>query len=358
MVSIVGARSEFVKCAPVMSALAPVHERFLIHTGERWDYGTSPDFFRDLGLTPPDVDLGISRGTHAEILSSILRRLLPEIDDAKPDWVVVYGSSPATLAGAIVAAKLGVRVGHVEAGIRSYRRNTPDELNHIIVDHVSALHFCPTEHAVKALAKEGLTDGVHNTGDVLLDVVMHNIERARSEIDTGRFLSEAGVASSYAFATVHHHENTSDASRLSALIDAFSRLDLAVVLPLHPRTQERLSELPDLTRRIGPNVQIVDPLRPFETLALVSRASVVLTDSGGLQREAYYLGVPCVTLRDDSEWVDTIDLSANTVVGADRDTIVSAVKGAVSGQKTMSRDNSAFGDGRAGERIVDILLAG
>src|SRR5688500_8694257 len=152
VVSVVGARSEFVKCAPVLRALAPHHHSVLVHTGEKYDYGTSSQFFEDLGIREPDHDLGLSRGTHAEVVASILARLAPLIRDAAPDWVLVYGSSHATLAGALVAAKLGVAVGHVEAGVRSYRRNTPDELNHIVVDHVSSLHFCPTEHAVVALA--------------------------------------------------------------------------------------------------------------------------------------------------------------------------------------------------------------
>jgi UDP-N-acetylglucosamine 2-epimerase len=358
VVSVVGARSEFVKCAPVLRALAPRHDSVLIHTGEQYGYGTSSPFFEDLGIREPDHDLGLSRGTHAEVVGSILARLAPLIREARPDWVVVYGSSHATLAGALVAAKLGIRVGHVEAGVRSYRRNTPDEMNHLVVDHVSTLHFCPTEHAVVALGNEGLIQGVHNVGDVLLDVVLYNLDRARA-IDVDRMLTEAGLEpkAPFAYATVHHHENTSDAIRLAALIDAFSRLDVPVILPLHPTTQESLTELPDLISRIGANVHVVDPLRPIESLALLLRAQVVLTDSGGLQREAFYVGVPCVTLRDDTEWVDTVDLSANRVVGADAESIVKAVESArqVEVPGVLGGGASAFGDGRAGVRIVEIL---
>lgn len=358
VVSVVGARSEFVKCAPVLRALAPRHQSLVVHTGARLDYGTSAQFFEDLGIGQPEHDLGLSRGTHAEVVASILARLAPLIRDARPDWVLVYGSSHATLAGALVAAKLGIAVGHVEAGVRSYRRNTPDEMNHIVVDHVSSLHFCPTEHAVVALAREGLTQGVHNVGDVLLDVVTYNLERAR-KIGVERLLVDAGLEpmEPFAYATVHHHENTSDATRLAALVDAFSRLDVPVILPLHPRTQESLTEHPDLVSRIGANVYIVDPLRPVESLALLLRAQVVLTDSGGLQREAFYVGVPCVTLRDDSEWVDTIDLSANRVVGADAESIVRAVESArrVHVPGVLEGGASSFGHGRAGVRIVEIL---
>jgi UDP-N-acetylglucosamine 2-epimerase len=358
VVSVVGARSEFVKCAPVLRALAPEHQNLLVHTGGRYEYGTTAAFFEDLGIGEPDHDLGLSRGTDAAVVASILARLTPLIRDARPDWVLVYGSSHATLAGALVAAKLGIQVGHVEAGVRSYRRNTPDEMNHIVVDHVSSLHFCPTEHAVVALANEGLTEGVHNVGDVLLDVVLYNLARARA-IDSSRMLVEAGIepGEPFAYATVHHHENTSDAVRLAALVDAFSRLDLPVILPLHPLTQESLTEQPDLISRIGANVHVVDPLRPIESLALLLSADVVLTDSGGLQREAFYAGVPCVTLRDDTEWVDTVDLSANRVVGADAESIVRAVDSArrVEVPGVLDGGASAFGDGRAGRRIVEIL---
>jgi UDP-GlcNAc3NAcA epimerase len=359
VVSVVGARSDFVKCAPVLRALAPLHDSLLIHTGEKYDYGMSSSFFEDLGIAEPNHDLGLGRGTHAEVMAAILARLAPLIREANPDWVLVYGSSHATLAGALVAAKLGIEVGHVEAGVRSYRRNTPDELNHIVVDHVSSLHFCPTEHAVVALANEGLTQGVHNVGDVLLDVVLYNLQRAKRDVDVDRLLADVGLEAgeAFAYATVHHHENTSDAVRLAALIDAFSRLDVHVILPLHPRTQESLTELPELTSRIGANVHVVDPLRPLESLSLLLRAQAVLTDSGGLQREAYYCGVPCVTLRDDTEWVDTLDLSANRVVGADAESIVRAVESARRTRLTgaLSGEATAYGDGHAGQRIVEIL---
>jgi UDP-GlcNAc3NAcA epimerase len=211
---------------------------------------------------------------------------------------------------------------------------------------------------VLALAQEGLTQGVHNVGDPLLDVVLYNRERARA-VDADRMLSESGLdpKQPFAFATVHHHENTSDAVRLAALIEGFSRLDLPLILPLHPLTQESLTERPDLVSRIGANVHVVDPLRPLESLALMLRAQVVLTDSGGLQREAFYVGVPCVTLRDDTEWVDTVDLSANRVVGADAESIVRAVESArrVHVPGVMQGGATAFGDGRAGERIVETL---
>jgi UDP-N-acetylglucosamine 2-epimerase len=357
ILSVVGARSEFVKCAPVSQILRRRHRDVLVHTGHRFDYGTSERFFEDLGLPLPDHDLGLAGGTHAQITGDMLHRLGPLIADERPDVVLVYGSSNATLAGALAAAKQNVRVAHVEAGLRSYKRSTPEEINRIVTDHVSQIHFCPTRHAVEALAREGLVEGVHNVGDTILDSVVLHLERARKEI-TEEVLSEAvgrDTREEFAFATIHHLENTGNADRLASLVEAFSRIGLPVILPLHPATQECLTERPDVVSRIGENVCIVDPLRPLEALMLVSRAQVVLTDSGGLQREAFFLGVPCVTLRDDTEFVDT--LITNTIVGANVETIVEAVAAARKlGHKGGVIDlDGPFGDGRAAEKIVAIL---
>ncbi len=362
VVSVVGARSELVKCASVFRALKPQHEAQLFHTGRPFQYGTSPQFFADLGISPPDLDLGVTVGdakSRAQTMARMLNALTPQLERVQPDWVLVHGSSNATLAGALVGAKLGIRVAHVEAGVRSYRRNTPDEMNHVVVDHLSTLHFCPTESAVRALAAEGLTEGVHNVGDVLLDGVRLNFVRAQKEISERSLEAVVGIdtRSSFAFATVHHNENTEDDARLASLVEALSRLAMPVVLPMHPQTQDSLTERPELISRIGANVHIIDPLRPLETLLTLSRATVVVTDSGGLQREAYFLGVPCITLRDDTEWVDTLDVSANTVVGANVETIVKAVTSATmsSPRPPALSGQTAFGDGQAGRAIAQIL---
>jgi UDP-N-acetylglucosamine 2-epimerase len=359
ILSVVGARSEFVKCAPVSRLLARRHREVLVHTGHRFDYGTSEKFFEDLDLKLPDHDLGLTSGTHAQVTGDMLQRLGPLIADTRPDWVLVYGSSNATLAGALASAKQNVPVAHVEAGLRSYKRSTPEEINRIVADHVSRIHFCPTKHAVEALAHEGLMEGVHNVGDTILDSVLLHFERAKKEISE-EALSACVACSTegqFAFATIHHTENTDNPGRLAALIEAFSRVPMTVILPLHPATQESLSDRPDVVSRIGENVCIVDPLRPLEALLLVSKSQVVLTDSGGLQREAFFLGVPCVTLRDDTEFVDT--LITNTIVGANVETIVEAVAAArkLDHRGGIIDRSGPFGDGHAAERIVEILEA-
>lgn len=357
IVSVVGTRSDLVKCAPIARALDGRAEHVVVHTGHAFDYGTSPAFFADLDVAPPAHDLGLGDDPHAVLLRAMLAGLTAQLTPP-PDWILVYGGSAATVAGALVGAKLGVRVAHVGAGLRSYRRRTPDEVNHIVADHLCALHFCPTATAVEALAGEGLR-GVHDVGDVLLDHVVRGAALARERFDDASLSEVVGLdpSSPFAFATIHHHENTDNEARLAALIDAFSRLPWPVVLPLHTRTQESLTERPDVLSKLGANIAIVDPLLPTETLAVVSRAQVVLTDSGGLQREAYYVGVPCVTLRDDSEWVDTLDV--NVVVGADAAAIVEAAERAARPPNPGlgPRIDGRFGDGRSAEKIADVLLA-
>ncbi|MEQ8273781.1 MAG: UDP-N-acetylglucosamine 2-epimerase (non-hydrolyzing) [Deltaproteobacteria bacterium] len=358
VVSVVGTRSDLVKCAPIARALGEDHT--LVHTGLPFDYGTDDGFFADLELPPPAYDLGVTGGTNAQNLQAILAGLLERLTDPVA-WLLVYGGSAATIAGAIVGAKRSIPVAHIGAGLRSYRRRTPDEVNHIVVDHLSRLHFCPTPRAVEALAREGLTEGVHQVGDVLLDNVVRGLEIGK-RAPLASLADRIGVdpAQPFAVATIHHHENLEDESRLAALIRAFSALPWPVVLPLHPRTQESLTERWDVASQIGANISIVDPLRPIETLLAVSRAWVVLTDSGGLQRESFFLGVPCVTLRDDSEWVDTIDVAHNVVAGADPEAIERAARSAARApdpKRTVPLD-TPFGDGTAGRRIVDILRRG
>lgn len=356
VVSIVGTRSDLVKCAPIAHALGDDHT--LVHTGQPFDYGTDPGFFADLDLPLPAHDLGVDGATNAKNLQAMLGALLERLT-APVDWLLVYGGSAATIAGAIVGAKRSIPVAHIGAGLRSYRRRTPDEVNHIVVDHLSRLHFCPTSRAVEALAREGLTEGVHNVGDVLLDNVVRGLEIGARTVSVASLAERIGVdpEQPFAVATIHHLENTEDEVRLAALIRAFSALPWPVVLPLHPRTQESLTDRPDVLAQIGANISIVDPLRPLETLLAVSRAWVVLTDSGGLQRESYFLGVPCVTLRDDSEWVDTIDVAHNVVTGANPEAVEAAARKAARkpdpGRKV--RLDGPFGDGEAGRRIVEVL---
>jgi UDP-GlcNAc3NAcA epimerase len=347
VLSVVGARPQFVKCAPVSRELRKVHEEVLVHTGQHYDYLLSEVFFRDLGIPAPDYHLDIGSGSHGVQTGRMLAAIEEVIGKEEPEIVLVYGDTNSTLAGALAAAKVHVPVAHVEAGLRSFDRRMPEEVNRVLTDHCSDLLFCPTATAVANLAAEGVTAGVHLTGDVMVDALQQNLplakERSTALIDLG--LSPKG----YFLATVHRASNTDDPAALRAIMDAFARLDAPVVFPVHPRTRKKFAEY-----GIAPaaNVSVVEPLPYFDMLALLSGARAVLTDSGGVQKEAYILEVPCVTLRENTEWVETLEDGWNVLVGADADRIVAEADAAGDARRQHA---ARFGDGHAAARIAAII---
>ena len=347
VLSVVGARPQFVKCAPVSREVRKVHEEILVHTGQHYDYLLSEVFFRDLGIPAPDYHLEIGSGSHGVQTGRMLAAIEEVIAKEEPEIVLVYGDTNSTLAGALAAAKMHVPVAHVEAGLRSFDRRMPEEVNRVLTDHCSDLLLCPTATAVRNLAAEGVTAGVHLAGDVMVDALRENLplaeERSTALADFG--LSPKG----YFLATVHRASNTDDPAALRAIMEAFSHLDGPVVFPVHPRTQKKLAGY-----GIAPaaNVRVVEPLPYFDMLALLSGARAVLTDSGGVQKEAYILEVPCVTLRENTEWVETVEDGWNVLVGADTDQIVAEAE-KVAGSR--SPQSARFGDGHAAERIAAII---
>ncbi|MCT8337801.1 UDP-N-acetylglucosamine 2-epimerase (non-hydrolyzing) [Methanoculleus sp. Afa-1] len=347
VLSVVGARPQFIKCAPVSRELREVHEEVLVHTGQHYDYGLSEVFFRDLGIPAPDYHLDIGSGSHGVQTGRMLAAVEEVIGKEEPEIVLVYGDTNSTLAGALAAAKMHVPVAHVEAGLRSFDRRMPEEVNRVLTDHCSDLLFCPTATAVANLAAEGVTAGVHLTGDVMVDALQQNLplakERSTAFIDLGLWPKE------YFLATVHRASNTDDPAALRAIMEAFSRLDAPVVFPVHPRTRKKFGEY-----GIAPaaNVRIVEPLPYFDMLVLLSGARAVLTDSGGVQKEAYILEVPCVTLRENTEWVETLEDGWNVLVGADADRIVAEANAAGDARRGHS---ARFGDGHAAARIAAII---
>ncbi|MBI2375932.1 MAG: UDP-N-acetylglucosamine 2-epimerase (non-hydrolyzing) [Deltaproteobacteria bacterium] len=359
VLTIVGARPQFIKAAAVCRAVRARHTELLVHTGQHHDHDMSRVFFDQLGIPEPDLNLGIAGGPHGQMTGRMLEALETVIVRERPDWVLVYGDTNSTLAGALAAAKLHVAVAHVEAGLRSFNRRMPEELNRVVTDHVSTLLLCPTRNAVSLLEREGITRGVHNVGDVMFDSVLSNRARAAEVVDRRALLAGAGIdpGSQYSLATLHRPENTDDASRLGEVLAALSRLGLPVLLPLHPRTRKVLEATESLRSRLGPSIRIVAPLGYLELLAVAGDARVILTDSGGLQKEAFFLGVRCVTLRDETEWIETVELGANEVVGANAERIVLAAQRAVALGPLGPEVTRAgpFGDGRAAERIVAAL---
>jgi UDP-GlcNAc3NAcA epimerase len=321
IVCVVGARPQFIKAAAVSRRLRERHEEVLVHTGQHYDEGMSSVFFRELDIPEPEHHLGVGSASHGEQTGAMLRQIEQVIVDERPDWVLVYGDTNSTLAGALAASKLHVPVAHVEAGLRSYNRRMPEEINRVLTDHVSTLLLCPSDVAVRNLAAEGITQGVHVVGDVMADVLAD----ARTRADhTSDVIARLGVApGQFALATVHRAENTDSVHRLRAILSALDALPLPVVFPVHPRTRRALD---GVGYAPPPQVRLLEPLGYVDMVRLQSDARVVLTDSGGVQKEAYWLGVPCVTLRDETEWVETVAAGWNVLVGADHDRIVRAVR--------------------------------
>ena len=346
VVSVVGTRPQFIKAAPVSAALRKHHREILIHTGQHYDDGMSASFFRSLRIPEPDYNLGVGSGTHGEQTGRMLIELEPVLGSNAPDVVLVYGDTNSTLAAALAAAKLHLPVAHVEAGLRSHNREMPEEINRIVADHVSTLLFCPTQTAVDQLAAEGVRAGVHLVGDVMYDVALATAQEARRRDIRKRL----GLArKEYLLCTVHRPSNTDDARNLRSIGEALAECGRPVVFPVHPRTRKFLEQHGLLS--VLTDVLLVEPLDYLDFQALLMEAAKVLTDSGGVQKEAYFFGVPCITLRDDTEWIETVEDGWNVLVGADKREILRAIaEFSPSGTKQKS-----FGDGHAAERIVEIL---
>ena len=321
VMTVVGARPQFVKAGPVSRALRARHQEILVHTGQHYDPNMSEVFFSDLDIPPPDVNLGIGSGPHGQQTGEMLARIEGLLASERPDWLLVYGDTNSTLAGALAAAKLHVPVAHVEAGLRSFNRRMPEEINRVLTDHVARLLFCPSATAVANLAAEGIVDGVHVVGDVMANSLSFAAARAKTR---STILHQLGLGpGAYLLATVHRAENTDSREHLGALLTAFSTVEDPVVFPVHPRTRKMLTRF---GIEPGPNVVLVEPVGYLDMVMLEQSSRMILTDSGGIQKEAYWLGVPCVTLREQTEWVETVESGWNTLVGTSPQQVVQAVR--------------------------------
>jgi len=318
--SIVGARPQFIKAAVVSRALRAVAREVLVHTGQHYDEGMSAVFFEQLDIPAPDFNLGVGSSSHGVQTGRMLEQIEAVLEKEQPDRVLVFGDTNSTLAGALAAAKLKIPVAHVEAGLRSFNRAMPEEINRVLTDHLSDLLFCPSQTAVKNLTREGITAGVHLVGDVMAEALRFGVERARERSTALRNLCLANKG--YLLVTIHRAENTDNQARLRSILAGLAGIQETIIFPVHPRTQAALEKL---AWTPPPHIRLIPPAAYLDMCALESNARIILTDSGGVQKEAYWLGVPCITLRDETEWVETVETGWNRLVGADSERIRKAV---------------------------------
>src|SRR5215207_9691048 len=361
VINVVGARPNFMKVAPVVEAMRGRPAEFsplVVHTGQHYDERMSAAFFRDLGLPTPDVHLGVGSGSHAQQTAAVMQKFEPVVLEHRPDWVVVVGDVNSTLACALVCSKLGVRVAHVEAGLRSRDRAMPEEINRLLTDQLSDLLLTPSEDADRNLLAEGIPEGrIRFVGNVMIDSLFKQLGRAAES----RVREELGVAGSdYAVVTLHRPSNVDQPATLRGILSALARVGerLPVVFPIHPRTRKNLAEFGLLEAHGGGGgVRLVEPLGYLDFLRLYSGARLVLTDSGGIQEETTSLGVPCLTLRENTERPVTVELGTNRVVGTDPARILAAAAAALArGNQSKETRVPPLWDGRAAERILDALL--
>lgn len=345
----IGNRPQFIKAAAVSGLLRRQHSELLVHTGQHFDDRLSAIFFSELGLPAPDRELGIALGSASSQTGRMLEALEPVVSDVAPDVVLVYGDTNSTLAGALAGAQARVPVAHVEAGMRSFDRSMPEELNRVLVDHASSLLLCPSAVAMTNLRRESVAGLTKLVGDVMVDVALATQPQARQRVD---LVTARGVEpGAYVLATAHRAGNVDDPRRLRQLVDLLAAIAEPVVLPLHPRTRARLEAAGlngDLRAAAG--VTVTEPLGYFELTALLCHARRVLTDSGGVQKEAYLAGVPCVTMRANTEWTETVENGWNVLVDLDVDAALAALQ-----REPPPIRPELYGDGHAGQRVVDAL---
>lgn len=351
IMNIVGARPEFIQTAPVTRAIRKRHTEILVHTGQHYDDNMSAVFFSDLGIPVPELNLGVGGGSHATMTGQMLIKLEQAMQEQKPDWVLVFGDTNSTIAAALAAAKIHIPVAHIEAGLRSYDRKMPEEINRVMTDHLSTLLFPPTQVAVENLKKEGITQGVHLVGDVRVDVVMETVPRAKPRQAALFAQTKLKSGEPFALATIHRASNTDDQQRLTNIVNAFNTLDLPVVLPVHPRLRKMMDEF---GLSFSGNVRAIEPIGFLDMVALLDACTIVITDSGGLQKEAYMMKRPGVTVRDTTEWVETV------TSGWNRLTEPEAFKVAVADalRPPPAEHPDFYGAPGVCDRIVDALEAG
>lgn len=346
IITILGARPQFIKAAAVSNLFRQHFDELLVHTGQHYDANMSDVFFEELGIPKPAYQLTVGGATHGTMTGAMLSSIEEILLKEKPDYVMVYGDTNSTLAGALAASKLLIPVIHVEAGLRSFNKAMPEEQNRILTDHISDLLFVPTQTAIDNLTNEGITKGVHNVGDVMYDGILHFTAIAKEKSTILEDLSL--LEEQFLLCTIHRAENTNDPKRLKSICDALTASGQTIILPLHPRTQKYIA---DYDIHLGENVKVIEPVGYLDMVRLESACKKIVTDSGGVQKEAFFLGKPCITMRDETEWVETVNNGWNVIVGADASKIVDAI---LNFNPTSERKDY-FGKGNAAALMIEAI---
>lgn len=348
ILTVIGARPQFVKCTPVSRVIRKYFKEILVHTGQHYDREMSRVFFEELNIPNPDFNLGIGSDSHSAQTAKMLIALEKVVEKIKPDLVMVYGDTNSTLAGSLVAAKLRISLVHVEAGLRSYNRDMPEEINRICSDRISDILFCPTMTAKKNLENEDIKKNVYMVGDVMKDLILQTVKNNNFK---KRILENIRLNKDpFCYLTIHRQENTDNLARFKKIFSLIGNVKYKVIFPLHPRTRKQIN---DNKIKLPDNVFVTKPVSYFKSLAFQRKAEFVITDSGGIQKEAYILGTPCITIRDETEWTETLKNGFNKLVGIDTKKFLSAVDECIT-LKFKPNDN-LFGHGDASEKIIKVI---
>ncbi len=347
--SIIGARPEFIKEAPLVKELRKRHKEIIIHTGQHYDYEMSKVFFDGLNIPEPDYNLGVGSGSHGKQTSEMMTKLEKVMLKEKPDLAIVSGDTNTTVAGALSASKLNIKLAHIESGMRSYDRKMPEEINRVVTDHISDILFCSTNTALQNLRKEGITKNVFNVGDVMIDTIKQNITIADRKSNILKKLNLK--TKNYIVATVHRASNTDNKENLFNIINAFIDSKEKIVFPVHPRTEKFIRNYSLDKKLKNSKVITIKPLGYIDMLILEKNTKKILTDSGGMQKESYFFKVPCITLRDTTEWIETVNDGWNILTGANKSKILKAIKNF----NPKGKQTEKYGNGNASKNIVSVI---